>query len=365
MNGKYHGKVMKSRQNGRSRPNARRSVWTVVIVVAMIVALAGASTGCGPQSKLPDMIQGDWVPPMLSTVDARAARVIALEFDKPVRLLEAAIDPPVEIAETRWHENALELQGKDDFLASEKYWIDARVEDEAGNISSVLVSVYGLNEHLPEIRINEFVCEGSRAHPDWVELKVLSDGNIAGLGLYEGGPNIWDNHKVFPALEVRTGDYIVVHFKPEVIPEEVDETTDPAESGGLDVHPEAWDFWVRGGDGIPNTTGAVTLTEFPGGPVIDAVLYTTKRYDPDDEKRGFGLKSQLEIFEDVVTAGGWEIAGDFVIPEDGLDPEDSTATRSITRDPEGIDTDPAGDWHITPTSGATPGSENTTEVYMP
>jgi hypothetical protein len=311
------------------------------------------------------MIQGDWVPPMLTRVTARTPRVVALEFDKPVRLLEATIDPAVAIQETRWHNDALELRGATDFLASVEYWIDARVEDESGNISSVLVSVYGLNENLPEIRINEFVCEGSGSHPDWVELKVLSAGNVAGLCLYEGGPGIWDSRKVLPALELSAGDYVVVHFKPEVIPEEVDETTDPAESGGLDTHPEAWDFWVRGGDGIPNTTGALTLTAFPGGPVLDAVLYTTKRYDPDDDKRGFGLKSQLEIFEDVVAAGGWQIAGDFVIPEDGLDPEDSTATRSIAREPAGIDTDTAADWHITPTSGATPGSENTTEVYVP
>ncbi|MFW5642874.1 MAG: hypothetical protein ACOCYQ_02505 [Alkalispirochaeta sp.] len=322
-------------------------------------------TGCGSPTSLPEMIEGDWVPPMLGGITARSPEVIALEFDEPVRLLEATIEPPVLVADARWHDDALEIRGSDRFEASTEYWVDARVEDKAGNISSVLASVYGLNENLPRLRISEVVCEGSAAHPDWVELEVLEGGDLAGVCLYEGSPSVWDSRKVFPSVSVSTGEFVVVHFKPEVIPEEVDEISDPAESGGLDVHPEAWDFWVSGGDGIPNTTGGLTLTSFPGGPVIDAFLYTTKRYDPNDDILGFGLKSQLEIFEEIVEIGGWKPAGEFVIPEDGVDPEDSTATRSICRDPGAPDTDTAADWHITPTSGATPGYENTTERYEP
>jgi len=331
----------------------------------ILIFLSLICTGCGSPTSLPEMIEGDWVPPMLSRIVARSPEVIALEFDEPVRLLEATIEPPVIVAAATWRNGALEIAGTERFEASIEYWVDARVEDEAGNISSVLASVYGLNENLPLLRISEVVCEGSSTHPDWVELEVIESGDLAGVCLYEGSPGVWDSRKVFPSVPVSAGEFIVVHFKPEVIPEEIDEISDPSESGGRDVHPDAWDFWVAGGDGIPNTTGGLTLTAFPGGPCIDALLYTTKRYDPNDEKRGFGLASQLEIFEEVVAAGGWIPEGEFVIPEDGVDPEDSTATRSICRDPGGTDTDTAADWHITPTSGATPGYENTTDRYVP
>lgn len=342
-----------------------RSIQRYLRVVILVCLFGVAACGCGPEAKLPEMISGDWDPPMLSHVEAIEQSVIALTFDEPVELLEAYIDPPVEIEESRWHEGALHIVGSTDFIASEEYWIDARVEDQSGNLSSVLVSVYGRNDRVPKIRINEFVCEGSSRHPDWVELRVDSSGNLAGLCLYEGSPTTWDSRFLFPDLDVEEGDYVVVHFKPEVIPEEIDEVVSPDESGGNDTHPEGWDFWVKGGDGIPNTTGGLTLTAFPGGPHIDAVLYTTKRYEADDEKRGFGTTSQVEIFDSIVEIGGWQIAGDFAVPEDGFDPTDSTATRSIYRPEDGGDTDTAADWRIAPTSGATPGYQNTDEVYQP
>jgi hypothetical protein len=343
----------------------QNSPLNVAIILITGVLFTGMTGGCDPQTGLPDMIQGDWQSPILVAVSARSAGVVTLTFDKPVHLEEATIDPPMEIARWNRRDTDLEIEGSTPFLPGVEYWIDARVKDDSGNMSSILANVYGLNENLPDIRISEFVCEGSAAHPDWVELELLSDGNIGGLCLYEGAPGLWDSRKILPAIDLVAGDFIVVHFKPDVIPGEVDEVTDPAESEGKDTHPDAWDFWVSGGDGIPNSTGGLTLTAFPDGPILDAVLYTTKRYDPNDSKRGFGLASQLAIFEDVVARGGWEISGDFVIPEDGLDPEDSTATRSICRDPGAADTDTAADWHITPTSGATPGYMNTTERYAP
>jgi hypothetical protein len=92
-----------------------------------------------------------------------------------------------------------------DLAPGDLYWIDARVEDESGNMSSVLVSVYGLNPQLPEVRINEFVCEGTGRHVDWVELLVLGDGNLGGLTLYEGSPGIWDSRYVLSAMDVAAG----------------------------------------------------------------------------------------------------------------------------------------------------------------
>ncbi|MFA7566172.1 MAG: hypothetical protein WCY01_04040 [Alkalispirochaeta sp.] len=341
-----------------------RPAQTLGVVLAGVL-LTGMAGGCGPQLHLPNMIQGDWHPPVLSAVTARSANTIALEFDEPVTLTQLTIDPEVEIRESRWQNGALEVEGVTPFTAGVEYWLDLWVEDGAGNVSSILAAVYGLNESLPEIQISEFVCEGSSSHPDWVELELLSDGNIGGLCLYEGSPGIWDSRKTLPAVDLPAGAFIVVHFKPEVIPAECDELVLPSESGGKDAHPNAWDFWVNGGDGIPNSTGALTVTAYPDGPILDAVLYTTKRYDPNDPKLGFGLASQLEIFQDVVERGGWTIAGESVIPEDGLNPEDSTATRSICRDPGQPDTDSAADWHITPTSGASPGYVNTTERYQP
>jgi hypothetical protein len=320
-------------------------------------------TGCTALPELPEMIRGDWQPPILVATEARDTDRIALVFDEEVALCEAALDPDHAVVASRWHDGALKLHIEPAMTAGTEYWIDATVEDVAGNISSILVSAWGLNTELPEILINEFVCEGSGTRPDWVELRVLGAGNMGGMTLYEGSPGIWDSRYVFGPMEVSAGDYLVVHFKPQVIPEEIDEYESPLVSGGYNATPQGYDFWVRGGDGIPNSTGALTLCDWPGGPIRDAVLYTTKRYDAAHPLRGFGLESQLQIFEEVVANGAWSIAGEIVVPEDALDPEDSTATRSINRESAAADTDSAADWHIAPTSGATPGGVNTDERY--
>ena len=73
----------------------------------------------------------------------------------------------------------------------------------------------------------------------------------------------------------------------------------------------------------------------------------------------------MEIFEEVVESEAWKITGAEVIPADGIDPGDSTATRSLNRNNEGRDTDTALDWHIGPTGSASPGYTNTEEVYQP
>lgn len=317
------------------------------------------------------MFDGDWEPPVLTAVEARDRDRVALVFDEEVRLTEIRFEPERVVDRAEWRDEALEILVTDPLAPGQLCWIDACVEDISGNVSSVLVSVYGMNPDLPPVLINEVVCEGSGSHPDWVELLVGADGNLGGLTLYEGSPGIWDSRYEFPALEVAAGEFLVVHFKPERIVDEVDELgapgsdTGPAASGGLDATPTARDVWVEGGDGIPNTTGALTLTAFPGGPVVDAFLYTTKTYDAADPLRGFGLQSQVDIMDELAAAGVWNTAGDTVVPEDLFDPEDSTATRSINRTPGGEDTDTAADWHIGPTSSASPGRANTSDVHVP
>ncbi|MEX2445207.1 MAG: hypothetical protein WD492_16505 [Alkalispirochaeta sp.] len=326
--------------------------------------------GCSAVPELPDMIEGDWQPPVLTTVAARGRSDFALVFDKPVELREADLTPERAIVDARWRDGELVVSVDEPLHAGELYWIDAQVEDRSGNISSVLVSVYGLNPDLPAVLINEVVCQGTGNHTDWVELRALEAGNLGGLTLYEGSPSYWDSRYVFPRMEVAAGDYIIVHFKPQGDPEEIDEIDgDPTASGGQNHHPEAWDVWVGGGDGIPNTTGALSLSEYPGGPILDAFLYTSKTYDAAHPLRGFGLASQLDFLEELVELGTWEISGTQVIPEDLFNPDDSTGTRSINRTPgtedtDTIDTDTSADWHIGPTSSSTAGYTNTTEVYQ-
>ena len=213
--------------------------------------------------------------------------------------------------------------------------------------------------------INEFTTQGSGSHPDLVEIRVLSDGNLAGACLYEGVPGNWDQRYVFPDVTVSADDYIVVHFKPQGIPEEVDELVRPDVSGGYDAHPAAWDFWVTGGTGLSGNNGVITLCENPVGGIIDGVLYSNRTSSSDERYRGFGSTAVMERADALVAAGAWIAAQTQVRPEDAVNPEDSTATRSIARMSSGRDTNTKADWHITPTRGLTPGLPNVDAVYAP
>ena len=45
---------------------------------------------------------------------------------------------------------------------------------------------YGFNARVPRLLINEFTPRGSGNHPDLVELKTLTAGNMGGVVLYLG-----------------------------------------------------------------------------------------------------------------------------------------------------------------------------------
>ena len=67
----------------------------------------------------------------------------------------------------------------------------------------------------------------------------------------------------------------------------------------------------------------------------------------------------------IADEGGWTFSGALIAPEDCVNPDDSTATRSICRDSSFTDTDDKSDWHIVPTSSSTFGSINSDEIYIP
>jgi hypothetical protein len=98
---------------------------------------------------------------------------------------------------------------------------------------------------------------------------------------------------------------------------------------------------------------------------MDGFLYSNRTSSSDERYRGFGSSRALERADQLIEQGEWVKEGLLVAPEDAVDPEDSTATRSMCRTPGAEDTDSTADWHIVPTSGSSFGEPNTTEVYVP
>ena len=252
----------------------------------------------------------------------------------------------------------------DNQVSGQAYTLEGTVEDEKRNSISFIARFYGHNAEIPEVLINEFTTRGSSTHPDMVELKVLSSGDMGGLILLQGTPDNWTDRLVFPSFSVATGDFIVVHFKPQGIPEEINELVEKDISGGLDASDEAFDHWIEGGTGLSGNNGVISLLERPGGCLLDGVLYSNRTSQSDVKYLGFGTRSAMERALELAALNGWTCGEDQVRPEDAVNPEGSTATRSLCRK-IGYDSNSRNDWYIVPTRHASFGEENSEEVYNP
>ncbi len=321
---------------------------------------------CGPLEMLRELPEADVTPPALVEACAPDAGRILLSFDEECSLRPESIrcEPPLALTAAGGPGRQVLLSTGEQEPGGE-YLLEAVAEDARGNSLSFLARVYGFNPRVPTLRINEFTPRGSERHPDLVELRVLAAGNMGGVTLYQGTPRNWEDRLVFPAFPVAEGDFLLVHFKPEGVPQEIDETGARDVSGGLDASDQAFDFWVREADGLSSNNGVLSLCERPGGRILDGVLYSDRTSQSDETYRGFGTTAALERAEELAREGGWRITGEKVRPEDGVSPVGSSGTRSLCRSSDSADTDGREDWHIVPTRGATFGAPNSDEVYCP
>jgi hypothetical protein len=319
-------------------------------------------SGCGPIQDLKIMGEWDLLPPTLMSVLPSDSESLLLTFDEPTSILDPpAFSPALELHAAEQTEGTILLHVAPQ-LPGIWYAVSLSVEDRSHNSTHLVARFLGYNSDVPSLRINEFTVRGSRSHPDIVEIKVHSDGNMGGVVLYQGTDGVWKDRLVFPPFRVLAGCFVLVHFKPQGIPEEVDETVDPGTSGGLDASDHAFDFWLEDGTGLGANNGVISLYERPGGSIMDGVLYSNRTSDSDSRYLGFGTRAVMEWALELRQDRGWKSGSGRIRPEDGVDPDGSSATRSLCRRP-GDDTDTRADWYIVPTRHSSFGEENSLQIF--
>ena len=330
-----------------------------------VLAIVLSSGSCGPIPDLRALSEVDLQPPVLLDLAVSSPEVVELSFQEPAEPLvdSFVITPTIAVSSIDCTDTALLIRLAGSMTAGQHYFLQGTVQDSRGNRLKFITDFFGYNDEIPILRINEFTTRGSGKHPDVVEILVVQPGDLAGLCLFEGTAKNWSDRLIFPSLRVEAGDFILVHFKPQGSPEEVDETQSQTESGGYDAMPEAWDFWVRGGDGISGNNGVLALYTHPSGDLIDGVLYSDRTSESDERYRGFGSRDVMERADELGLQGGWVFAGSSIAPEDAVNPSDSTGTRSICRDSLSTDGDSRLDWHTVPTRGSTFGAVNSDDMY--
>ena len=323
-------------------------------------------SACTPLPAEKKPAQGTAAPPVATEVSNSSSSLITLKFDKEISAdpSDFMIVPEVGISSVECHGQTVEVYPAQPLVAGEEYFIKGTVQDSKRNSTSFGMTFFGFNPDLPVLLINEFTTNGSGKHPDTVELYVRKGGNAAGITLFGGTKTTFQDKFILPSFHVNTGDYVLIHLKPQGIETEVDETERKDEAKGYDSCDTAWDFWVQGGSGLSGNNGALTLYTNPYGQLMDAALYTNRTSESDSNYRGFGSAKFMLQADEIAESGGWNFEADEIAPEDCIWSADSTATRSICRSGTSADTDSKGDWHTVPTSRFSFGKENSDEIYV-
>lgn len=307
-------------------------------------------------------------PPAVLSVEMSSSRRIEIQSDSPLRSASIRIDPIMDILESGLEGKTAWFELDQDALTGLRYTAIIVIENERGHSTQAVRIVNGYNPEPVTMIFNEIIMRGSGNNPDCIEFLVIEGGNLGGMAWYLGTPDLHDAVYFFPGIQVEDGEYIVLHVRPEGIPEEIDELGDDlSESGGRQTHPEARDLWLPQETGLPSNNAVLTL--FNGGNVpVDSFIYSNRSSDSDQQYMGFGTSKMLRWADQIAEYGTWSFEGSQISPEDCVSPEGSTGTRSVNRkEPE-----PGGSlqgsrdlWYIVPTRAATIGSKNSDEIYEP
>ncbi len=281
---------------------------------------------------------------------------------------ELMVDPDIGVI-PQATENLVELSFSEKPRAGNKYIVSLEVTDSLGNRNRLHIPFFGINERLPRLIISEFSPEGSKNNPDRIELYVLSGGIMSGIAFYLSHPLENDPDYIFPDIEVKAGEFIIIHAKSQNIPGETPEIDNKSVASSKGTHDSAWDVWLPESPGLSNTTGSIIITEYPRGPIIDAVSYTVKTLDEAHRYLGYGRKGDLELLEYLVHKEHWQKQETPIGPHLAIFSELSTSTRSINRysdrDKNYVDSNSASDWYIVPNRSSSFGERNNPDVYAP
>lgn len=337
-----------------------------VIIPMVTLLIIGSTISCGVSLSLWN--GGDIIPPHIVSITTQSQFSIAIEFNEPVlsTFSKVIISDNIQIDSMQNHTNSRILVHTDtQLLASQQYTITIYAKDTEGNSVLAIEYIYGYNNNIPSILINEFTCEGTKTNPDKVELIVLSSGNISGLALQQGGNNTYSKQVVFPDIQVEKGDFIVVHWAADPQEPLTHETTHKNESTHRHAYSDVWDFFAdEHNRGISNTNGSLSLIVLSDKSILDGVVYSVKNNDLSHKYKGFGSSKSYTWAQELLAAHAW-ISQDtnILLPDDTVNPKDSTTTRSIGRDINSTDTNTKHDWHIANTRKSSFGLVNTTEWY--
>jgi hypothetical protein len=334
-------------------PRNPRGLGAAQLATAAVSAVALCAAACSQAGLGPLPPVADLRPPGLLAAGPSGARSFEARFDEPVLLVDGslALEPRAMISGAASGAD-LRVDFGEDQRPGLDYRLAGEVDDSRGNRTRFLVRFVGWNGRPAAMRVSELQTgkngSQSRPHRDYIELEVLEDGNVGGEEL-SWSSTVKSMSYRFPGIDVRKGDFIVLHLSPEGLGSEVDELgSDLTASGGVDATAVGRDLWSASG-ALPDESGALCLRSRPGGAPVEGFFYA------DEDKTGLLGDDKLSaLVSELAGAGAWPLAGTAPSWSDAFRWKPSSA-RSICRSAPAVG---ASSWYVTAAGGQSPGSPN-------
>ncbi|MDR2783119.1 MAG: hypothetical protein LBB48_04665 [Treponema sp.] len=339
----------------------------LLFVVANVVALLCTCSSSNVETALQEAfgMNKHASAPVFLGGNAVSATEICFQFSLPVALLSAHFSPDMGVESvTEGTDVVITVSGS--AVAGEQVTADILVEDENKNTLHVLTTFRTRNDRLPSFAITEIRTEASKPKGEFVELKMSSDGSLGALRMFAATNGIDAPLFEFEPVEVKKGEYVVIHLRAYEDGSVNEEGTDVAAASATEAQSTARDFWLSDAVERLRKTDAVFFLD-QDGVILDAVLFSADGTWGSKTYAG-NMAKAARLLSD---KGAWTAASGEVPSVGGLSPADAfssantATTRTICRREAAADTNIAGDWYITVTSGATPGKPNNTGVYAP
>ncbi len=371
----------------------------VTLVLTCLVCFPCLNAGCALPSQGAASLGGDFSSPQFLGLTVQGDDAVRLEFSGSVSLSEIHVAPatsteedflastvesclpasadntPEKDGRTSENKSVYEVTLKEPTVAGTDYVLSATATDERGNSLRFSAGFSGYNADVPVMILSEVLTKTGTltankvkyTRSEAVELIALTDGNLAGMELRI----CYDRHDteyVFPALNVKAGDYVVLHLRTKDAESCIDESDDKAGCTYPDSCAEAWDLYYPGDDKLIGDYGVLLLKDRAGEKPKDALVFA---------------KSDMTEWKNDLIAGAAQEAAECGLWDDGSSVESAffadnvTTAKALNRAGiqelaaayAGADSDsvrPAGsgkaDWYIA--TKLTLGAENDPNVYI-
>lgn len=258
---------------------------TGIICAAVVIAVNPVSCRLSEEGIV--VIDDNYACPKLESYSVTGEKSARLVFDKKVTLKEYSLRPEIPVMSVNMESGAEDALCFADIIfenaleTGKEYVLYGEVRDKAGNSLTFSLPLIGFNPMIPQLEITEVhprYASGSNASGkyfkcEYVELRMLSPGNLSGLELFSAYDG--DSKKyVFPPVNVKAGEIIIVHLrkKEESAVSELGEELNLSDTKYSSD--SARDLWAENENArLGDEQDVILVLNSFNGSVLDAVCY--------------------------------------------------------------------------------------------